>query len=460
MGSVVVVGASMAGLLAARGLSETYDRVTVLERDALPAGAEPRRGVPQSRQLHVLLARGAEVIEELFPGFRDDLVAAGASRGDNQLDVRFYVDGHRIAPAESGIIGFGVSRPLTEHLVRQRVEQLPNVEIHDQIDVRALRADHGRVTGVLLGDGSELAADLVVDAAGRGSRAPHWLSELGFAHPPESQVRADVVYVTRHYRREPHHLDGMQGAAVLPFPGSARGGVVALEEDGRFAVVLLGLVGEDPPTDDAGMIAYAESLPIPDVADVIRSAAPLDDAVKMRYPVSVRRHFEKLDQHPEGYLVVGDALCSFNPTYGQGMSVAAMEALLLRDLVRKGESKLADRFYDAAAKVVGNAWALAAGGDLRFPEVAGHRGAVDRLLNRYLDRYRVAASVDPVLGGTFLRVASMLTPATKLMSPDHLRRVYRATRRDADAVAVRGDRVRQPRRPRGASPRRAPGRCR
>lgn len=425
----------MAGLLAARALSETYDQVVVLERHPLPTQPAPRRGVPQSQQLHVLLARGAQILDELFPGFTGDLVDAGAVRGDPQVDTTYYLDGHAIASQPSDITLLGVSRPLVEFLVRQRVEALPNVEIR-HAEAQGLRTseDKTAVTGVRTAPDDTVTADLVVDAGGRGSRALHWLSDMGYPEPPSTQVNVDVVYVTRRYRWEAHHLDGRNGLLVVPYPGMPRGaGVVRVEGD-RWEVVLFGLVGEKPLTDDAGMLAFAESLPVPDVARLMREATPLDDAVLMRYPTSLRWHFEKQRRHPDGLILVGDALCSFNPTYGQGMSVAAMEALILRDLTRSRPTDLPARFYAQAAKqAIDPAWILAVGGDLRFPQVEGQRSPIDRVLARYLDRYRLAASVDPELGRTFLQTANMMAPATAMLTPGHLARVFRGARRARSA---------------------------
>ncbi|MFP8960685.1 FAD-dependent oxidoreductase [Streptomyces nanhaiensis] len=458
----VVIGAGLAGLTAARALADAYDRVTVLDRDTLPTDPAPRRGVPQSRQLHVLLARGAQALEELFPGFLEELLAAGATRADTQGEAHWYLDGHLLRPAPSGVISYGASRPRVEHHVRARVDALPGVEVRGRTEVLGpvTTPDRRRVTGVRVrpradgagdagGGGEEtVPADLVVDASGRGSRAPAWLEELGYPRPRQTRVRADVVYVTRHFRREPHHLGGRSGVALVPFPGLPRGGAIVSERDDRFAVVLFGLLGEEPPADEAGMLAYAETLPGPDVAEVLRTAEPLNEPVRMRYPASTRHHYEKLDRHLGGLLVAGDALCSFNPTYGQGMTAAAQQAIVLRALLARGRERgwglergrgldadgLPRRFFRAAARVVDTPWLLAAGGDLRFPEAEGRRGPADGLLDRYLTRYRAAASVDPVLGRTFLAVAHMLQPPARLMSPGHVLRVLRASGRAGGPV--------------------------
>lgn len=432
-GHAVIIGAGVAGLVAARAVADAFARVTVIDRDTLPAGPAPRRGVPQSRQVHGLLGGGASALEELFPGFQDELVTAGGSLGDGQVDHHWYLDGYRLRPAPSDLPGYGASRPLIEGVLRNRVAALPGVKITDGIEVTGLDVTGpNQVSGVRIterrADAKEtvLTADLVVDASGRGSRAGASLKSMGYPDPPESTVRIDLVYVTRHYARRPELLGGRRlGVSVVPSPALPRMGVVLPEEGNRYALLLAGMFGEEPPTDDAGMLEFARSLASPEVAAVIESATPLDDPVKMRFPASVRKHYEKLEHHPQGLVVMGDALCSFNPAYGQGMTVAAMEGVLLRRLLADGHAQLPGRFFRAAAKLVDTPWALATGGDLRFPQVEGKRPPGDKLINKYLERYRAAASVDPALAATFLRVANLLEPPARLLHPANVLRVLR-----------------------------------
>lgn len=438
-GRAVVIGASIAGLLAARALSETYAQVTVFDRDTLPATPVTRKGVPQGRLAHALLAAGADVLEELFPGLRAEMIASGAFTCDIQGDYRWYLDGYPLRQAHAGLPVIGLTRPLLEHLVRARVASLPGVEIVSPAEVTGLEATAGRVTGVLVRTGQaedSMPAELVVDAAGRGSRTLVWRRELGYPELPVSEIRANMVYLTRHYRREPRFLDGTEGATFVPFPAQPRGALVLPQENDRFALVLAGILGEEPPSDDQGMLAFAESLPAPEAVKVLRLAEPLDEPVVMRYPASLRHYYEKADKHPDGFLVTGDALCSFNPVYGQGMTVAAFEAAALARILAEGTASLPTRFYAAAAKVIDVAWDLAAGGDLRYPEVEGRRPPGSGLINRYLDWYRAAASVDPVLGKTFLKVANLTEPPSRLMAPGHVVRVLRSARKAAPRPAA------------------------
>ena len=456
-GHAVVIGASIAGLLAARALSEVFSLVTVFDRDVLPDEPGIRRGAPQGRQAHALLARGADALDQLFPGFVAEMIASGAVAGDPQRDFRWYLDGYLLCPAASGLTNIALTRPLIESLIRARTAALDGVRIVGSSVVGGLVLGEGRITGVRVAKGDagteeSVPADLVVDAAGRGSRAHVWLRELGYSEPPMSGVRTDVVYVSRHYRREPHHLDGRIGAAIVGFPGHPRGAAVIRQEGDQFVVLLCGILGEDPPTDDEGMLAFAESLPAPDVADVLRSAKPLDDPAKMRYPASQWHHYEKVARHPDGFLVTGDALCNFNPVYGQGMTIAALEALTLKRLLTEGPGDLPRRFYAAMTKTLSQAWSLSVGADLRFPQVEGKRTKADRLVNRYLDRYRMAASADPVLGTAFLRVTNMIDPPTRLMAGGHVLRVFRSANKTARSPRLR---TRPSRRHPGAHPARA-----
>ncbi|WP_177319607.1 squalene monooxygenase [Actinoplanes philippinensis] len=423
MRHAVVIGGSVGGLLAARALSVAFERVTVLERDDLPEGPAARRGVPQSRQAHALLARGSMVLDELFPGFTSEMLTAGVPTGDLQADCLWYLDGQPMRRARSSMPVYGVTRPLLEHLVRQRVRALPSVTVTDAAEVTGLlhedparggRARDGRVCGVRTVGGT-IEADLVVDAGGRASRLPVWLRDLGYGEVPVSTVRTDVVYSTRHYRYDPERI----GFAVInaPYPGMPRTGVTVRQENDRVVLFLGGILGEEPPDDDAGVRAFAESLPGPEISDFLRTAEPLGDPVRMRFPASVRRHYERMPRLPRGLVAVGDAVCSFNPIYGQGITVAALQALALARTAGAG------RWFTGAARLVDSPWSMATATDLRFPEVEGRRRAVDRPLDAYLRRYRAAAVHDTDLGAAFLRVSNMLAGPGHLLAPGRVLRV-------------------------------------
>ncbi|WP_432987397.1 FAD-dependent oxidoreductase [Dactylosporangium sp. CA-233914] len=430
----VVLGGSMAGLLTARVLTGHFERVTIVERDELAGGwagdpgADPRerevrRGVPQGRHAHGLLAAGLHVIEELFPGAAEELVAAGVPAGDVLGNVRFCVNGYRLKQVPSGMAALSFSRPYLEAYVRAKVFALPGVTVrggHDIVGV-VVDAARARVTGarVQARDGAPetLAADLVVDATGRGSRAPRWLAELGFAPPQEERLHVDLAYVSRHYEVDPALLEGDIAMIIGPSAAAPRGGAVMLQEGGRAVVTLFGILGDHAPLDDAGYRAYAKRLPLPYVSDIIEASTPLDDAVKLRYPASTRLRYDRLRRFPKGFVVVGDAMCSFNPMYGQGMSVAGVEALRLGDLLCEGGDFDALRFFRAVRPVIDIPWQIATGGDAALPGVDGPRDARTRMVNRYLNRLYATAARDEVVSLAFNRVTNLLDPPAALLRP-------------------------------------------
>jgi hypothetical protein len=331
-----------------------------------------------------------------------------------------------------------VSRHLLEGCVRERVRALPNVRVVDRCDAAGLvgTPDGQRVCGVRVlrrGDGSAeevIEADLVVDATGRGSRSPVWLEALGYPRPAEDEVRIGVAYASRVYRRRPDHADGDRAVVVAATVDRPRGAAMLAMEGDRWMVTLTGYLGQRPPADPDGFVAFAAGLPVPDIFEVIRDAEPLGEVLPARYPASVRRRYERLGRFPDGYLVTGDAVCGFNPVYGQGMSVAALEALALRECLRAGPSAgLAGRFFAQVAAIVDIPWGIAVGADLRFPGIQGDRMAKARLVNAYLARFHVAAATDPVLGRAFLRVVNLMDRPEGLLSPTIALRVLRGTMR-------------------------------
>ncbi|WP_199522501.1 NAD(P)/FAD-dependent oxidoreductase [Geodermatophilus marinus] len=428
----VVAGASMAGLLAARVLAERCTRVTVVDRDALAEGPErPRRGVPQGGHLHALLGRGQQALEELLPGLTRELTGRGAPLGDQLGDTRMYFGGHRMARARSGLSLLCASRPLLEDAVRARVAATPGVDVVPRCALVGLEisADRRRVTGARVRrDGRDeevITADLVVDATGRGSRIPTWLAALGLPAPAEERIRIGLGYATRVYRARPGALGGDLGIMCAPVPPHGRGGALAVLEGDRWMVTLIGVLGDHPPTDPAGFLDFARSLPHPDVRDALTSAEPLGDPAPFRFPAGVRRRYERVRELPEGLLVLGDAFCSFNPVYGQGMTVAALEALALRDQLRRRRPPQPLAFHRHVARVVDAPWELAVGGDLAFPGVEGRRTAKTRVLGAYVDRLHAAAETDAALATAFLRVAALVDPPTALVGPGTVLRVLR-----------------------------------
>jgi 2-polyprenyl-6-methoxyphenol hydroxylase-like FAD-dependent oxidoreductase len=433
----IVLGGSMAGLLAARVLADAYGQVTVVDRDDLSAGADHRRGTPQARHIHALLARGQQALEQLFPGLTEDLIAHGVPVGDMLADACLLFGGHRLARTDAGLPLVSVSRPLLEDRVRARVLALPAVRLAPPSDVAGLRGspDGRRVAGVRLlrrADGSaeeSLDADLVVDATGRGSRAPRWLESLGYAGPEQEEVRIDVGYATRRYRLHAGALGDALACVHGPTPDRPRGGALARLENDIWMLTLFGMLGDHPPRDADGFAAFAGSLRFSDLHDAVAGAEPIGDPVTYRFTADARRRYERMRSLPGGFLVMGDALCSFNPIYGQGMTAAALQALALREHLRVDEPRTVFR---ALARAVDVPWQLATGADLAVPEVVGPRPPALRLLNGYVSRLQAAAAHDAALSRAFLRVTGLVDRPEALLRPSIARRVLRPRALTAD----------------------------
>ncbi len=433
----IVIGASMGGLLAARALADFFEQVTLIERDAFPPIGEHRKGVPQGRHTHALLLRGADILEGLFPGLTADLMAQGAPFLDRPERELIWFDGggyHARFTNEDGRIGaLMVSRPLLEGYVRQRLLALPNVLAIEECDALGLAPSErgSRVRGVRLlrrakGSAEEmLDADLVVDTSGRGSRAPKWLEALGYAPAAEERVTVNLAGMTRLYRRRPEHLNGVKAVVVTLSPERKRGAVMLAQEGERWTLTLIGFAGDAPPRDEEGFLAFAGSLAASEIYEVIRDAEPLSDFLPYRVKANQRHRYERLTRFPEGFLVFGDALCSFNPIYGQGMSVAAMEALDLQYELRLGSEGLWRRFFRRAARSIDMPWQIVVSGDLRFPESEGRRTPAIRFINAYMARLHRAAHRDPVVARAFNDVAGLLAPPQSLMRPGIMWRVLR-----------------------------------
>lgn len=424
----VVLGASMGGLSAARALADHYEMVTVVERDVLPHGSANRRGVPQGRHGHAILGRGLAALADFFPGFADDLVAAGVPVLDYRDMSEAYLSFGRHLLPRSGALPkvpavFIPSRPLLESLVRQRLRTVCNVRMLDGCDVVALTSNTNgdRITGARVKAHDrdrehELDADLVVDATGRAARTPALLERLGYGRPPERSVKVRVTYSSQLLRLPPGSLRE-KIVLVGPVPGAPIGMALLGYEDNAWMFTVFGMAGRTPPDALDQMIDCAAAFAPENVIDAVRAGEALADPCRFGYPESRWRRYEKMRRFPDGLVVLGDAMCSFNPIYGQGMTVALLQAEALGRCLADGPADLARRYFRAAAKPVGVAWQFAAGADLSLPEIEGHRPLSVRLTNSYADRLQAAARDDCDVAGQFLRVVGLIDPPTKLVRP-------------------------------------------
>jgi 2-polyprenyl-6-methoxyphenol hydroxylase-like FAD-dependent oxidoreductase len=418
----VVIGGSLTGLLAVRILTDHFDRVTLVERDRFPARAAFRPGIPQSRHLHVLWTRGLELLEDLFPGLEKTLVGAGAEEIGVPSDVLWLTAaGWRQRFQVTRLLTF--SRPLLDWAVRSRLTG--SVDVLEDHEATGLLSRGSDVAGVSLRSGETMAADLVVDATGRGSRAPSWLATLGYPAPPETLVDPLLGYASRYYAIPSGFDPGWKALYLQADPPSTRrtGGLFP-QEGGRWICSLSGAGRDYGPTDENAFLDFAKGLRDPVLYEAIRDAEPLSPITGFRRTANHRRHYDRLPAWPHGFVVMGDAACAFNPIYGQGMTVAAISAMALDRCLRESRSDWERRFQRQVARSGAGAWLVATGEDLRYRETeAAPVGLSTRLINAYVDRVVAAANVDRRVCASLLDVLALTSAPTSLFSPAVLARV-------------------------------------
>lgn len=431
----VVIGASMAGLNFARVLSDHCDRVTIVERDVAPSEKEFRKGVPQARHPHGLLKGGELVMEKHFPGLRAELLAKGALTANFGSEVESFAFGQWRRRYESAQVALVCSRPLLEAVIYRRLCAHPQITILHQTDVLGLcvNADKTHVTGVQLRNRqtqqiTTLDADVVVDASGRDSDAPKWLTALGYTAPTETIITAKVGYATRIYQIPPGFKDTWKVMMIQPSMPDTHGGILTILEGNRWHVGMIGMRGDYPPTTKEGYLEYARSLPSPRLYEAIKDAQPLTDVFGYRRGENHLRHYEKLPRYLQGFLVGGDAVCSFNPVYGQGMTVAALGSLTLDECLQEQHQRypngevtgLARRFQQRLRKVIALPWQLATSADRRWnvDENQATPNLRTRLMQGYLTRLLRVAVIDPIVSEAFYAVQQMIASPIKLFSPN------------------------------------------
>jgi 2-polyprenyl-6-methoxyphenol hydroxylase-like FAD-dependent oxidoreductase len=442
----VVIGASIGGLCAAGVLSDFYDRVTVYERDELPDSPTNRAAVPQGRHVHLLMARGAQEFDTHFPGLLDDMVSDGVPILENRPDcIHFGAAGHVLGThhrLQDEFTAYVPSRPHLEWQIRRRVSAIGNVDVV-RAGVGEPRFDAGtqRVTGVVLDSGDAVDADLVVDAAGRGTRLPVWLAQWGFERPREDSIDVGIGYAT-HQLRIP---DGLIAEKVI-VAGASREQPLGLGmlyyEDGTWGLTTFGVGKVEPPHDFAGMCSLADEIVPAHIASAIRQGEPIGDVAFHKYPTSRWRRYDKLDRFPAGIIPFGDAVVSFNPTFGQGMTMTSLQTGHLRRVLETSGDELAREFNRATAKTTFPVWQMNAIGDLVLHRATGPTPWWYRPVGNLFDQFLGAAETDPVLAEWFLRRFSLLdslymVPSARLVGRTirHNMRLWLAGRRARLAAA-------------------------
>lgn len=436
----IVIGGSIAGLLAGRILTNHFETVTIVERDFLPQSSTLRPGVPQARQLHVLLKQGQDILEQFFPGLQDEILAAGAHLIDLAADLAWLTPAGWGVRFASDLTMISCSRSLLEWYIRQRVSALPQISFLQGYEVKGLLSnqDNTGVVGVLVNSRHRserettnpkqfLSADLVVDASGRGSMAPQWLDRLGYTTPQKTTVNAHLGYASRICQLPSDFQSDWRALYLQPDPpNTIRGGAFYPLEENRWMVTLWGSDRDYPPTDEAGFLEFALSLPSPLLSEAIAAAKPLSPIYGYRATENRLWQYEQLARWPEGLVILGDAVCAFNPLYAQGMTVAALDALTLEKCLQKqircrpngSFSGMARRFQKQLAKVNAAPWQLAITADYQYRStVGGSPNWITQLTHRYLKQVLLLATKNFQVRKLLLEVFNLLQPPIILFHP-------------------------------------------
>ncbi len=441
----IVLGAGIAGLFTARVLSNHFDEVFVLERDSLKEEDKLRAGVPQARHLHQILAKGQTVMQELFPTLAEDLATAGSPELHWGVDNIIFNENGQLPAVESGIITNTCSRTTLEGIIRKRLLEYKNVQILENHRVQCLIAspDNKVIQGVRFNIDPdkgirELYADLIVDATGKSSKSPQWYQDLGYPEPDSTYINAHVGYSTCWFEIKPEKANDfvmIQIADLIsdPPPGKGqRSGVIIKMEENRFAAILTSNNKDYPPTDLEGFLEFSRTLRSDTFYNLLKDATALTPVYGSRSTYNLWNHYEKLDTIPENYLIIGDAVCSLNPLFGQGMTVAALEAQLLDNLLSERAGMhfdgFAQQFQKKLAKNLGFTWELSTAKDKITPGVEGDvKGAtiVDKAQSIYFEWVLQAMEHDKDVLIAFFEVLNMIRTPLWLVQPHILFRVLR-----------------------------------
>ena len=431
--SAIVIGGSISGLIAARVLTDYFEQVIIIERDRFPAKPEFRQGVPQSLHVHALLTKGKEILEQLFPGLTAELIEQGVLEIDAIADWRsLFADGW--APYFSSGITFPTcSRNLLENTIRKRLSNYHNLKFLEAHQVSGLLVsiDRQSITGVKVKSQSnqefELSAQLVVDASGRNSQTPQWLESLGYQNPQETVINSFLGYASRWYQKPPEFVAPWKGVTLMAKPQDCkRGGVLYPVENQTWIVTLAGISKDYPPTDEDGFLEFARSLRSQEIYAAIKSAQPLSPIYGYRRTENRLRHYDKLTRFPENFVVMGDAVCSFNPVYGQGMTVAALDGLTLTNCLKQQLNQknrnlvgFSRRFQKQLAQIKETPWLMATSDDLRWLTTIGAEPDLKmRLMHKYIEQVISTACHNNHVHKTFVEVAHMIKSPTALFTPN------------------------------------------
>jgi len=426
-GKAIVIGGGIAGKLAAKALSSYFQHVIILEADRETNDKVPRKRVPQSHHPHVLLKSGEEAIEKLFPEFVTQLIENGSIVTNFTRDLKWHHFGYWKEPFSGELTMVQQSRPMLEWHLQRRINQVPNITTTYETMTEDLIVDReqNKILGVRFrslrtGTEEELYGDMVVDASGFGSKSIEWLKTYGI-EVEEEKVWIQLFYATRLFRLKSQERPEWVNLLISPsFPENPYGAFIQTIEENRFSVTFSGYANEHAPQTNEEFFAYAQSLPVPDVLDFLKQAEPITDIKIHKIPYQVRRRFDMASQIPEGFLVIGDAHCRFDPLFGQGISVAAMEAVELQKCLQQAEhfaKGFTQLFHKKTSKLMATPWDMATTEAFRHPKIKGKKPLLQPFKQWYTKRVYQSSALDSDIYIRLARVMNLIRTPLHLFHP-------------------------------------------
>ena len=416
----VVIGGSVAGLLAARVLSDYFQEVIIIEKDKYENDKSIRKGTPQANHIHILLVKGKEILLNFFPDLEKELVKRGANKIDFLNDSRYRLPSGWAPKFNSGIVTFTCTRTLLENTIRNQIQKISKIKIQEGKQITSFILEKSNKISLKTKENEEIHGDLIVDCTGRNTKTPVWLEDIGFPKPRETKIDSFVRYATRRYI-PPKKDRKWKMLAILNKPTTnPRIGAIYPIEDGKWLVGLYSIGKNYPPTDEKGFLEFTKYLESLELYDALKDAVPDSEIYGYQVQGSREYHYEEMEKWPENLIVLGDAVSIFNPYYGQGITSAALGANALEDMLRNNNTKneFTRKFQKRLAKIVALPWILGTSEDLRWPTTLGKKpNTITRIVQDHAQKVLLLSPKSTLAAKSFQQMMHMIRSPAILFHP-------------------------------------------
>ncbi|MDH3658324.1 MAG: FAD-dependent monooxygenase [Nitrosopumilus sp.] len=416
----IVIGGSIAGLLAARVLSDYFKEVILIEKDSCMENGKVRIGTPQANHIHILLVKGREILQDFFPELERDLIKKGANKIDFLNDIRYRLPSGWAPKFNSGIITFTCTRTLLENTIRHQIQKISKIKIEKGKHITSFVLEKSNKISLKTKENEEIHGDLIVDCTGRNTKTPSWLEDIGFPKPRETKIDSFVRYSTRRYiPTKKNRKWKMLVILNKPITNPRIGGIYPIEE-GKWLVGLYSIGKNYPPTDEKGFLEFTKHLESRELYDALKDAVPDSEIYGYQVQGSRKYHYEEMPQWPENFIVLGDAVSIFNPYYGQGITSAALGAEALDDMLKNNKMKndFTRKFQKRLATAVSLPWILGTSEDLRWPTTVGKRpNTITRMVQNHAQKVLLLSPKSTLAAKSFQQMMHMIKSPAIIFHP-------------------------------------------